>query len=78
MTEPKGQVFVDERAIIVKLRWFLWSQRERSQSKRSLQINQWQFGQFGADSSVIPKFIALRVEAGGDGPFFCSQPLTLL
>ena len=70
MTEPKGQVFVDERAIIVKLRWVLWSQRERSQSKRSLQINQWQFG---ADSSIITKFIAPRVEAGGDGPFFVAS-----
>ena len=26
--------------------------------------------QFGADSSIILKFIALRVEARGDGPFF--------
>ena len=30
------------------------------------------------DSSIILKFIALRVEVHGDGFFFCSQPLILL
>ena len=53
-------MFVDERAIIVQLRWVLWSQRARSRSTRYL---------FGADLSIILKFIALRVEARGDGPF---------
>ena len=57
---------VDERAIIVQLRWFLWSQRARSGSTRYLQISRWQFG---ADSSIILEFIALRVKARGDGPF---------
>ena len=57
---------VDERAIIVQLRWVLWSQRARSRSTRYLQISRWQFG---ADSSIILEFIALRVKAGGDGPF---------
>ena len=33
---------------------------------RYLEINQWQFG---ADSSIIFKFILLCVEARGDGPF---------
>ena len=56
---------VDERAIIVQLRWVLWSQRARSRSTRYLQISRWQFG---ADLSIILKFIALRVEARGDGP----------
>jgi len=51
-------VFVDERAIIV--------QRARGRSTRYLQISRWQFG---ADSSIILKFIALRVKARGDGPF---------
>ena len=32
----------------------------------TLQISRWQFG---ADSSIILKFIALRMEARGDGPF---------
>ena len=59
-------MFVDERKIVVQLRWFLWSQRARSRSIRYLQISRWQFG---ADSSIIVKFIALRVKARGDGPF---------
>ena len=67
MAERKGQVFVDERAIIVELRWVLWSQRARSRSTRYLQIRRWQFI---AESSIILKFIALRVEARRDGPFF--------
>ena len=58
---------VDERAIIVQLRWVLWSQRARSRSTRYLQISRWPFG---ADSSIfILEFIALRVKARGDGPF---------
>ena len=60
-------MFVDERAIIVQLRWVLWSQRARSRSTRYLQISRWQFG---ADLSIILKFIALCVEARGDGPIF--------
>ena len=67
MAERKGQVFVDEREIIVQLRWVLWKQRARSRSTRYLQIGQWQFG---ADSLIILKFIALRVEARGDGRVF--------
>ena len=59
-------MFLDERAIIVQLRWVLWSQRARSRSTRYLQISRWQFG---ADSSIILEFIALRVKARGDGPF---------
>ena len=59
-------MFVDERAIIVQLRWVLWSQRARRRSIRYLQISQWQFG---ADSSIILKFEMLRVKARGDGPF---------
>ena len=59
-------MFVDERAIIVQLRWVLWSQRARSRSTRYLQISRWQFG---ADSSIILKFIAFRVKARGDGSF---------
>ena len=43
----KGQVFVDEQAIIVQLQWVLGSQRERSRGTRYLQINR---PQFGADS----------------------------
>ena len=69
---------VDERAIIVQLRWVLWSQRARSRSTRYLQISRWQFG---ADSSIILEFVALRVKARGDGPFVLykySQPLILL
>ena len=62
----RSTVFFDERAIIVQLRWVLWSQRERSRSIRYLQISRWQFG---ADSSIILEFIALRVKARGDGPF---------
>ena len=27
---------------------------------------------------IILKFIVLHMEACGDGPFFCSQPLTIL
>ena len=57
---------VDERAIIVRLRWVLWSQRLRSRGTRYLQISRWQFG---ADSSIILEFIAVRVKARGDGPF---------
>ena len=53
---------VDERAIIVQLRWVLWSQRARSRSTRYLQISRWQFE---ADSSIILEFIALRVKARG-------------
>ena len=56
-------MFVDERAIIVQLRWVLWSQRPRSRNTRYLQISRWQFG---ADSSIILQFIALRVKARGD------------
>ena len=59
-------MFVDERAIIVQLRWVLWSQRARSRSTCYLQISRWQLG---ADSSITSKFVALRVEACGDGPF---------
>ena len=59
-------VFVDERTIIMQLRWVLWSQRARSRSPRYLQISRWQFG---ADSSIILEFIALRVKARGDRPF---------
>ena len=59
MAERKGQVFVDERAIIVLLRLVLRSQRARSRSTRYLQISRWQFG---AELSVIRKFIAVRVE----------------
>ena len=59
-------MFVDERAIIVQLRWVMWSQRARSRGTRYLQISRWQFG---ADSSIILKFIAFRVKARGDGPF---------
>ena len=59
-------MFADERAIIVQLRWVLWSHRARSRSTRYLQISRWQFG---ADLSIILKFIALREEALGDGPF---------
>ena len=58
-------MFVDERAIIVQLRWVLWSQRARNRSTRYLQISRWQFG---ADLLIILKFIALHVEARGDGP----------
>ena len=36
---------VDERAIIVQLRWVLWSKRARSRSTRYLQISRWLFGQ---------------------------------
>ena len=57
---------VDERAIIVQLRWVLWSKRARSRSTRYLQISRWLFG---ADSSIILKFIALHVKARGDGLF---------
>ena len=59
-------MFSDEQAIIVQLRWVLWTQRTRSRSTRYLQIIRWQFG---ADSSIILEFIALRVKARGDGPF---------
>ena len=59
-------MFVDERAIIVQLRWVLWSKRARNRSTRYLQTSRWQFG---ADSSIILEFIALRVKARGNGPF---------
>ena len=67
MAESKGQVFVNERAIIVQLLWVLWTQRARSRSTPYLQISR---QQFGADSTIIVKFIALRVEARGDGTVF--------
>ena len=57
---------VDKRAIIVQLRWVLWSQRARSRSTRYPQISRLQFG---ADSSIILEFIALRLKACGNGPF---------
>ena len=41
----------------------------------NLQTSRWHFG---AESSIVLKFIALRVESRGDGPFFCSQHLILL
>ena len=44
----------------------LWSQGVRSRSTRYLQISRWQFG---ADSSIILKYIALRVKVRGHGPF---------
>ena len=59
-------MFVDERAIIVQLRCVLWSKRARNRSTRYLQISRWQFG---ADSSIILEFIALRLKAHRDGPF---------
>ena len=60
-------MFVDERAIIVQeCDGFLWSQRARSRSTRYLQISGWQFG---TDSSIILKFIALLMEALGNDPF---------
>ena len=60
-------MFVDERAIIVQLRWVLWSKRARNRSTRYLQISRWQVG---ADSSIILKLIALCVKVReGDGPF---------
>ena len=46
--------------------WVLWSKRARSRSTRYLQISRWLFG---ADSSIILEFIALRVKARGDGLF---------
>ena len=52
---------VDERAIIVQL-------RARSRSTRYLQID-WRRWLFGADSSIILEFIALRVKTRGDGLF---------
>ena len=59
-------MFADEQAIIVQLRWDLWSKRTRNRSTRYLQISRWQLG---ADSSIILEFIALRVKASGEGPF---------
>ena len=59
-------MFVDERAIIVHLRWVLWSKRARRRSTRYLQISRWQFG---ADLSIILEFIVLGVKARGDGLF---------
>ena len=50
----------------MQLRWVLWSQRARSRSTGYLQISRWQFG---ADSSFILEYIALRVKARGDSPF---------
>ena len=69
MAECKGQVFVDERAIIVQSRW-IWGAASRN--LLYLQISR---QQFGADSSIIFKFIALRVEMVR---FSCSQPLIIL
>ena len=54
-------MFVDERAIIVQLRWVLWSR-----TTRYLQVSRWHFG---ADSSIILEFIALCVKAREDSPF---------
>ena len=71
----RSTVVVDERAIIVQLQWVLWNQRARSRSTRYLQISRWQFG---GDSSIILKFIALRVEARGMVRLFCRQPSILL
>ena len=68
-------MFVDERAIIEQLRWVLWSQRARSRSTRYLQISRWQFG---ADSSIILQFIALRVKRVEMVRLFCSQPFSLV
>ena len=72
-------MFVDERAIIVQLRWVLWSKRARNRSTRYLQISRWQFG---ADLSIILEFIALRVKARGDGRFVLqpafNSPVTTL
>ena len=59
-------MFVYERAIIVQLRWVLWSKRVKNRSTRYLQISRWQFG---VDSSIILEFTAIRVKARGDGPF---------
>ena len=59
-------MFVDERALIVQLRWVLWNNRARNRSTRYLQISRWQLG---ADSSIILEFRALRVKARGDSPF---------
>ena len=51
----------------------LGSQRARRRSTLYLQISRWQFG---ADSSIILEFTALRVEMVR---FYCSrQPLILL
>ena len=50
----------------MQLQWVLWSKRVRSRSTRYLQISRWLFG---ADSSIILEFIALRVKARGDGLF---------
>ena len=52
-------MFVDERANIVRLRWAFWSRRGRRRSTLYLQISRWQYG---ADSSIILKFIVLRAE----------------
>ena len=54
MAERKGQVFVDERAIIVQLRW-VWGTSEQEAVEHFTYPS-------GADSSIILKFIALRVE----------------
>ena len=56
-------MFLDERAIIVQLRWVLWTQRARSRSTLYLQIRS------GADSWIILESIVLRLKARGDGPF---------
>ena len=73
MADRKGQVFVDDRGCDYRADVMgLGGQRARSRSTRYLQISRWQFG---ADSLIILKFIALCVEMVH---FFCSQPLILL
>ena len=74
MAERKRQVFVDElmsEQLSCSCDGF-GGQRARSQSTLYLQISR---QQFGADSSIIRKFIALRVEMVR---FSCGQPLILL
>ena len=51
---------VDKRAIIVQLRWVRGSEQEAGAYVTC---------RFGADSSIILKFIAICVEARGDSPF---------
>ena len=41
-------------------------QASKNRSTRYLQISRWKFG---ANSSIILEFIALRLKARGDGPF---------
>ena len=62
MTERKGQVFVDERVIIVPLQLVWWSQRARSQSTRNLQISWWQFGSKSSIFSNLWRFSQRHVE----------------